>query len=204
MKGQIIVTINRQYGSGGHEIGRRLAQEMDIAFYDKELLSITAQRTGMPEDLLSLHDERLSTSSMYLIGAGAFSSEPPLNDRIFLAQFKAIKAIAQSESCVIVGRCSDYVLTEHQHSAHIYIRAPLSERIGRIADMYEVSRKKAKEVIARVDKQRDNYYQHYTQRRRDDPENYHLTIDSSALGVQGSVDTIRRFAELFRDRQIQG
>lgn len=195
-----IVTIGRQFGSGGREIGEKLAQKMNIPFYDKELLKRAAKESGLCEEIFENFDEKPTSSFLYSLVMDPYSLgytgngfELPLNHKVFLAAFDTIKKIADEGPCVIVGRCADYVLQDYKNCVNLFIQAPLAERIKRISKKYELTDDKAKDMILKKDKQRASYYNYYSTNKWADIKNYHLAIDSSFLGIDGTVDMIETF-----------
>lgn len=198
-----IITIGRQYGSAGHQIGKSLADELGIAYYDKELLERAAKESGMCEELFENHDERPTNSFLYSLvmdtysfGYGASSlSDMPLNQKVFLAQFNAIRKIAEEGPCVMIGRCADYALAENPNCLSIFIHADLQLRIRRIATKYDLTDAKAKDKILKTDKRRSSYYNYYTSRKWGDIDSYNLSFDSGLLGVNGTVEMIKKAVE---------
>ena len=203
MTGNLIITIGRQYGSGGREIGMRLAEELGIKCYDSELLTKAAKVSGMSEEIFEKHDEKPTNSFLYSLVMDTYATgynaaafyDMPLNHKVFLAQFNAIKEIAKEESCVIVGRCADYALEDYPNVLSVYIHAPLESRVKRIMDKYELSEEKAKEAIQKTDKKRAAYYNYFTNKKWGDSESYDFCINSSLLGIDGTVDLIKSIVE---------
>ncbi|NLJ31394.1 MAG: cytidylate kinase-like family protein [Clostridiales bacterium] len=200
---QTIFTIGRQYGSAGREIGKRLAQSLDIPFYDKALIALAAKESGLSEKVLQNADEKASGSLLYslIMGNYTFGSLPeisenlPVNDRLFSIQSDLIKKAAEKGPCVIVGRCADDILRENPHLFSVFIFADKFSRMDRIVDQYGIEPEKAAEFLVKKDKQRANYYNFYTNKKWGGVENYHLSLDSSSVGIDGAVDLIRRAGE---------
>ena len=199
-----IITIGRQYGSAGREIGRKLAAELGIKLYDKEMLDRAAKESGICQELFETHDEKPSSSFLYSLvmdtysmgfNSGAFN-EMPLNHKVFLAQFDTIKKIADEGPCILVGRCADYALESYDNVMSVFIHADLETRIRRIARIYELSDAKAKDLIIKTDKKRASYYNYYTNKKWGDAAGYQLCIDSSVCGIDGAVKMIRDFVEI--------
>jgi uncharacterized membrane protein YczE/cytidylate kinase len=192
-KNKIIITIGHQFGSGGHEIGEKLAQKLNIAFYDKEIIQYTAKESGYSENYIAEHEEKLTNSILYdLVTQNyAYTKEmQPSLDALFAAESKVIKEIAIKESCVIVGRCADYVLKDMNQLTRVFVHANDKNRITRIAKQYNLSNDAAKNKIHQNDKKRENYYKQYTGRDVDRIQNYNLTIDSNIFGIDGTVNMI--------------
>lgn len=204
MAKKIIITIGRQFGSGGRYVGRLLAEKLDIPFYDKELLSEAAKQSGICEEIMEEHDERptrsllfsLVTGMQHHVGTGSFYMDMPLNHRIFLAQFDAIRKLAGEGSCVIVGRCADYVLRDDPDTVSVFVKADMPSKIARAVKYYGVEEDKAEDRIRKADKQRASYYNYYATATWGDVENYDLVVDTGVLGVEGAVELIAKFLEL--------
>jgi cytidylate kinase len=196
-----IITIGREFGSGGREIGSKLAEKYGIPFYDKNLLEESSKHSGICEELFVKHDESCSNSFLYslvmgtypLTADGRINPEMPLNHRIFLAQFETIKKLAAQSPCVIVGRCADYVLQENPNMISVFVTGDLREKKRRITERYDIEKQKADDFIRKTDKRRANYYEYYTDRKWGAAKNYDLTLNSSKLGIDGCVDLISEF-----------
>ena len=207
MADKTVITIGREFGSGGREIGKKLAEQLQIAFYDKELLEVAAKESGICKELFESNDEKPVNSLLYSLSVNPYSTGAiagtsdvmPISNKLFLAQFDAIRKIANHHSCVIVGRCADYALRNEPDCFHIFIRAPLQSRIARIKQLYELSSGEAKELILKTDKKRSAYYNSYADHKWGEIGNHHLVIDSSILGITGSVELIKKFLELQRN-----
>ena len=193
----MIITIARQFGSGGREIGRKLADKLGIKFYDKELISLAAKESGMSPEIFEEVDEKATNSLLYALSVGAvtignnFSIVPnvPMNDRLFLLQHDIIKKVS-ADPCVIVGRCADYVLKDRTDCVKLFIYADLQPRIEYAVKVHNVPREKAPSVIQKTDKSRANYYNYYSTGKWGDPKNYDLCINSGSLGSDKSVELI--------------
>lgn len=199
MKKKTIITISRQFGSGGREVGKKLAEALGIPFYDKELIEMAAKESGIDEELFE--DEEYRTSrGFYLLGAIGFTlgspitsiSEMSLNDRLFLVQSETIENIAEKGPCVIVGRCADYVLEEKHSTINIFIHASMKDRKERAIHSYEVDERNIEASISKIDKRRANYYNYYTDRKWGAAENYDIVLNSSKFGIDGCVDIIKQ------------
>ena len=203
-----IITVGRQYGSGGREVAKKLAEVMNIAFYDKELLAEASKESGICQEIMETYDEKQGKRSFFsMMGGlqgrmdpGNMYLEMPLNHRIFLAQFDAIRKIADQGPCVIVGRCADYVLRDHENVLNVFIKASMDERVKRIEKLYDPDPMKAEEMIRKADKQRATYYNYYATGTWGDVANYHLCLDTGVLGIDGAVELIRRAVELRQDK----
>ena len=194
-----IVTISREYGSGGREVGKKLAEALGVPFYDNELITIAAQKSGFSEGLFEGADQKPTGSLLYslsMYGAGVAAFDLPLSDKVFLIQSDIIKEVASKSGCVIVGRCADYVLREFPNTVNAFLHAELNDRVGWAIRENDVPVEKAKEAVLKIDKRRAAYYSYYTSQKWGRAENYDLSIDSSALGVDGTVEILKRFVEL--------
>ncbi len=209
MKFSPIITIGRQYGSGGREVAKKLAESMNYSFYDKELLAEASRESGICQEVMENYDEKQEKRSFFSMMSGGFQGrmdpvgmylEMPLNHRIFLAQFDTIRKIADKGPCVIVGRCADYVLRDHENVLNVFVKASMPERIRRITELYSLDPMKAEETIRKADKQRATYYNYYATGNWGSAENYHLCLDTGVLGVNGAVELIRRAVDLLRDK----
>lgn len=204
MSNNTIITIGRQYGSAGREIGQLVAKELGVKCYDKELLKKAAKESGLCEELFENHDEKPTNSFLYSLVMDTYSLgyssstfvDMPLNHKVFLAQFDAIKKIADQESCVIVGRCADYALSDYKNCLSVFIHADMEDRIRRIARKYDLTDAKAKDQIVKTDKGRASYYNYYSSKRWGDASSYHLTLNSGLVGVEGAANTILNYLEL--------
>ena len=197
-----IITVGRQYGSGGREVALKLAERLNVPFYDKELLNEAAKDSGISRDVMESYDEKQEKRSFLSMIGGVQgrgdlgTADMPLNHRIFLAQFDTIRRIASEGSCVIVGRCSDYVLRDYVNAVNVFIKAPMEDRINRITRLHGLDPMKAEESIRKADKQRAAYYNYFATGTWGSVDNYHLCVDTGALGVDGAVDLIADCVEL--------
>lgn len=191
-----VITISRQYGSGGHEVGERLAKELGIPFYDKALIAMAAKQSGFSEEVFADADERATSSLLYSMVMGNYGfgaripgvGEMPINDKLFIIQSDIIKNAAKEGPCVIVGRCADYILRDFPNCLNVFIHADKAARVKRIVDKGLCEAKKAPDFITKKDKQRANYYNFYSNKRWDDLANYSLTIDTSKFTVEQAVE----------------
>ena len=203
-KTSTIITIGRQYGSAGREIGYKVADELGIKLYDKEMLNRAAKESGICQELFETHDEKPTNSFLYSLVMDTYSfgyssgsyTDMPINHKVFLAQFDAIKKIAEEGPCILVGRCADYALEDFDNCLSVYIHAPFEDRIKRIEDVYEIPSDKSKEALIKKDKQRSSYYNYYSSNKWGDAKSYDLCLDSSYLGIDGSVDLIRHVIKM--------
>lgn len=194
---KVVITIGRQYGSGGKEIGEKLAAELGIPFYDKELLTIAAKKSGICEDLFESHDEKPTNSLLYSLVMGTYSGDNlPFNHKLFLAQFDAIRSIADEGSCVIIGRCADYALEDYSNCINVFIHADMKYRIERSIEYYNIPKEKAEDIILKTDKQRAAYYNFYSGNKWGSLDNYHMTVSSSSIGVDNTVKLLKNYVDI--------
>ncbi|MGI6183917.1 MAG: AAA family ATPase [Candidatus Fimadaptatus sp.] len=201
MSGQII-TLGRQFGSGGREVGQTIARKLDIPFYDKELITMAAEQSGISAEVFEKADEKASNTLLYALLMSSFPmsvhptqvNELPLNDKLFLIQFDIIKRIAKAGPCVIVGRCANYILREQHNVVNAFIHAPMDARIERVMRIYSVDRKGAEDMIAKNDKRRANYYNYFTNAKWADITNYDIAVNSHKVGVEGAADMVIAYA----------
>ena len=200
-----IYTIGREFGSGGREVGEKLAAKLGIKLYDKELLQQAAKDSGFCEEIFENHDEKPTNSVLYSLvmdtySVSGYSAAPfldmPLNHKVFLAQFETIKKIAEKESCVIVGRCADYALSDNPDCINIFIHADLDVRIKNVSRNLNITENKARDIINKTDKQRASYYNYYTSKKWGDSKSYNLSLDAGKLGTDNCVEMILKFREL--------
>ena len=205
----MIITIGRQYGSAGYEIGEKLAKELGVQIYDKEMLKRAAKESGICEEIFETHDEKPTNSFLYSLIMDTYSlgyspsncADMPINHKVFLAQFDAIKKIANEGPCILVGRCADYALEEREDVINIFIYADMEQRIRRIARKYNLSDAKAKDTIIKTDKKRASYYNYYTNKEWGNAKGYDLCLNSGKLGVDGTVKAIMEYIKIREDIQ---
>ncbi len=203
MKGNLVITIGRQCGSGGKVIGQKLAEKMGVKCYDKELLARAAKESGLCEELFETHDEKPTSSFLYSLVMDTYSlgyttsayMDMPINHKIFLAQFDTIKKLADEESCVIVGRCADYALADYPNTVSVFITSDDESRIKRLSQVYDLSETKAKDMMLKTDKKRASYYNYYSSKKWGDARSYDFCINSGVLGLDGSADMILELAK---------
>lgn len=208
MNGNTIVTIGRECGSEGRIIGKKVAERMGVKCYDKELIALAAKESGLCEEIVANMDEKPTNSFLYSLVMDTYSnnlSSPylnlPINQKVFLAQFEAIRNLAARESCVIVGRCADYALEDDKDVFSVFISGNMEDKIKYIREAYDVSEAKAKDIIVRNDKKRSNYYNYYSNKKWGDSRSYNICLNSSVLGLDGTVDVILKCLELKKAQQ---
>lgn len=194
-----IITIGRQYGSGGTEIGRMLAEQLGVSFYDKELLRQYAIENGLGKLLLESFGDKHAASLLFSLSTSAFSfgyydaaQDSAISQKAYLTAFDTVKEVAKKGPCVIVGRCADYVLRNKADCLNIFIHAPQSVRIATVADRCGIGEAEAEKQIQQQDRMRRCYYNYYTRKNWGEVDSYHVTIDSSVLGVGLTAGLIRK------------
>lgn len=204
-----IITIGRQYGSGGHEIGEKLAQRLNIAFYDNALIDRVSKNSGLCEEVIKEHDERPTSSFLYNLVMDTYSgsltsgtaAEIPFGQKVFLAQFDTVKKIADEGPCVIVGRCADYILKDKPNLIKIFIYADNDFRITRILEENpDINTAKIDDIIDKKDRNRANYYNFYSDSKWGHAASYDLCLNSSKLGIDGTVDAIMGYLDIYSQK----
>ena len=193
-----IITITRQYGSGGHDIGKLLSERLGIPFYDKELISLAAKKSGVSPEVFAQADERMSNSLLYTLSTGLYNygngfsamGDLPMNDRLYILQHKIIKEKAEKEVFVVVGRCADYILKEYDNVVRVFVYADLDVRVRRAVERQDIEASRARQAVSKVDKNRANYYSFYSGQKWGAPENYDLCLNSTKLSVEQAADLI--------------
>lgn len=196
-----IITIGRQLGSGGKEIGIRVSKELGIPFYDLELLQEASKSSGLNRHLFDSFDEK-PRSFLYAVATGssifgmtAINRADELEQQVYLAMFHTIQNLAEQGPCVFIGRCADYALSENPNLLRLFIYAPMEARIKRVAERQNQSEEQARTIIHKTDRQRAAYYDYYTGQRWGAVENYDFCLNSSFLGTGGTVELIRAMVE---------
>lgn len=196
-----VITISRQYGSGGREIGKKLAEKLSIPFYDNELITRAAKESGFSEAAFAAAETKATNSLLYSIAMGMSTygsqdlglSNLSLDDRIYLAQANVIHKVAEEGPCIIIGRCADYILKDRENVVHLFIHAALPFRKERAIRIDGVDENRVEDIINKNDKRRANYYNYHSGEKWGLATNYHLSIDSSYLGIDHAVDSIYTF-----------
>ncbi len=204
MSDTYVINIGRQLGSGGRVIGEKLAANLGIGFYDKELINIASEESGLCKEFFEKADEKSSQG----FGGGLFSLRFPFisdgsipygnclsNDALFKVQSDVIRKLASEKSCLFVGRCADYILRDNPRCVNVFIAASMTDRIRRVSTNLNISEEAAKDLIHKADKQRAEYYNYYSYKTWGAAATYDLCIDSSALGVARTVDYVESFVK---------
>lgn len=194
MQKSLIITIGRQFGSGGHEIGEKLAKKLGIKFYDKELIKLIAKQSGLCEKVLESYDEKPTNSLLYSIVMDIYPSVmytgPTIDQQIYQANYDTIRRLADGEPCVIVGRCADYILRDHPELVSVFVHANSDFRAARIAEEYKLPDAKVRDLLVKTDKKRASYYNFQSEKQWGAASSYNLCIESSEVGIDGAVDLI--------------
>lgn len=203
MKNPLIITIGREYGSGGREIGQAVAKALGIAFYDKQIISLAAKKSGLSDEFIANNEQRMRGGLMHNLAAasaysgGFFSSQYlPLSESIFISQAQVIRDIANKESAVIVGRCADYILDGRENTINVFIHAPQEKRVERIMKLHGVDEAAALKEILTSDKERGNHYFRYTDRKWGKAQNYDVCINSALMGIDKTVEMLVDMAKI--------
>ena len=201
---KVVITIARQYGSGGRTIGQMLSEELGIPYYDKELLKKASEDSGIHERLFAGADEKLKNSPLLRITKKVYQGQliPPESggftsmENLFNYQAKVIKELAEEESCIIIGRCADYVLRDYDNVLSVFVHAPEAYCIEQAKAKLSMPDKEIRKYIQKTAKERPEYYKHYTGREWTDARNYDLCLDSSKLGMQKCIEEIKAYMEV--------
>ncbi|MGN0334734.1 MAG: AAA family ATPase [Lachnospiraceae bacterium] len=201
MTTRTIVTIGRQFGSGGRAVGKKLAEDLGIPYYDKEILSRAAKESGICESLFENHDEKPTNSFLYSLVMDTYSigyssmgmQEMPMSQKVFLAQFDTIKKIASEGPCVIVGRCADYALDELDNVVNVFVHAPLDKRTERVAEYENIDMAAARKMALQADKKRASYYNYYSNKKWGEAASYDLSVNTGKIGIFGAVEMIKKY-----------
>lgn len=200
MKNNLVITISREFGSGGHEIGRQVAERLGINFYDREIVLKAAENSGLSEDYIEQEEQKITNSMLFNLSVGTYSGKSfqAVSDQIYIAQSRAIREYADEGSCVIVGRCADYILRDDAFCLNVYIHADKFFKLNRIMQKYDLEQTDAEKLIKEMDRRRSRHYRFYTSQEWGKIGNYHLCVNSGKLGIEQSVNLIVDLAEKMR------
>ena len=198
-----IITISREFGSGGREIGKKLAEQLNVPFYDKELIEIAAKESGLDKELFEEEDSRTS-KGFRLLGALGYSlggplstiTELSLNDRLFLVQSQVIEQVAKEGACVIVGRCADYVLKDYPNVVSVFVHADRKFCLDRSMERHSMTEKEMQKYIEKTDQYRGDFYRYHTGHEWVDARNYDLCLNSGKLGFEKCVEEIKAYIKV--------
>ena len=208
MKNTTVITIGREYGSGGRIIGEKLAERLEIPYYDKKILERLAKESGICDEVINAYDEKPTNSLLYSLAMNPYgfvnsmNANQSLEVRVHLSQVNLVKKIAKEGSCVLIGRGADCILKDEPNVFRFFICADIEKRIERIMKLESVSAEKAKQLIAKADKNRAQFYNYYTNQKWGDAKNYDLCVNSSVLGMDGTVSVLQNFIEQ-KSKQIK-
>ena len=191
----VVITIGREYGSGGRLIAKQLSEELGITFYDKELITAVARKTGFSENFIRDSEHQRPTNS-FLYDLYTAVQTPSVPDQVFIAQAKVIKEAASRESCVIVGRCADYILRDYDNVLSIYVHAPKDYCIRTTMEIRNLNEEEAWKFIQKTDKRRSDYYRYFTGNDWKDADNYDLCLNSAKLGWDKCMDLIEAYLKI--------
>lgn len=207
-----VITIARQYGSGGRMIGRKLAEKMNIHYYDRELLHLASNESGIDKELFYKADETLRKSFFDHIARKKYkegwispdSDDFTSDDNLFRFQAKIIRGLAEKESCVIIGRCADYILRDYENVLRVYVHAPFEERLKTVLELSPLTEEEARKQMEKTDRLRTEYYSYYTGGRFwHSAENYNLCIDTSRIDTEQSVELIMQYLKAMKHESIK-
>ena len=202
-----VITIARSYGSGGRTLGKLLPEQLGINCYDREILRMASDASGINEALFGQADERLKRSPLFgILKKNPYKGGviPPENsdfvsdDNLFNYQAKVIKELAAQESCVIIGRCADYVLRDDPDVIKLYFCAPKKDCVARVMNQNGLSEKEAERRIEKIDKYRAEYYRYYTGRDWNDARNYNFCLDTTSMSYEKLVEVVKNFIQIYQ------
>ena len=193
LNNKVVITISREYGSGGHFVGKLLAEKLGINFYDKEIINLTSKEYGFNKKYIEQNEEQSVKSSIYYTN----------DDKLFESESKVIESLAKKEACVIVGRCADYVLRNRKHTVKIFLYSDMSSKINRSVKYYGLDKTTAEKEINKINKQRSKHYKHFTNGEWNSFDNYDLAINVDKLGVEETAEMIKNII-LNEDKSISG
>lgn len=202
MQENFVITISRQFGSGGRQIGERLAEKLGLPFYDKTLIELAAGYSELaPEFIAEAEDAGISKSMLFHIAIQGYSDKsmrikdnPYVQNEIYIAQRKAIRELAARESCVIVGRCANYILQDHPHCLHAFIYSDMESRIQRAVADYGLSPDDIEKTLQKRDRLRAEHYHHYTRQEWGHYQNYHVSLYSDFFGLEVCAEMLEKMA----------
>lgn len=204
MAKHLIVALNRQYGSGGKEVGKKLAKALGIPLYDSEILDLAAEKSGIKKEYFEKVDEKPTDSFLYALAMNTFSATSAVNpmdhalsnDHLFNIQADVIRELAEKESFVLIGRCGEYILRDDPDCISVYLHADVEKRKKRIQELYLLSPKDAAKRINSIDKKRESYYGYYAGKDWDACTSYDLSVDTGVLGIDATVELLKQYIEI--------
>lgn len=197
-----VITISREFGTGARTIGQKLAEKLGFAYYDRAIIQLAADKSGLSPDFIEKNEEKANNNFLFNIATSAYISSGinlqytvPVNDKAFIAQSDVIRELAAKGNCVIVGRCANYVLNDHPDLLRVFVRAEKADRIERCINEYGYDPKTVESELNKIDKGRSSYYKYYTGSAWKDMDNYDICINTSLSDIDLSVKTLEDFAK---------
>jgi len=197
-----IITISRQYGSGGRHVGELIAKELGIPFYDKEIIDMSAEKSGMSPVYIEKSGESIPNAFLHNLIHSSYTNidsvsyyDVPVSDKLFQTQAAVIKELAEQGSCVIVGRCADYILRDNPALVTVFLRADVEDRVRHAIEHYNLPEARAKEKLKKIDRHRENYYKYYTTRQWGAIDNFDIVLNTSFTGVEGAAAVLKTMIE---------
>ncbi|MDR1376242.1 MAG: cytidylate kinase-like family protein [Synergistaceae bacterium] len=194
----LVITIGREFGSGGRQVGEQLANGLGIAFYDKSLIHLAVAKSGLDPVTIEKAEEEATSKFLFNLAIGGYAAtgvfsqvNVPISDQIFFAQSKAIEELASQGNCVIIGRCANYILRDHPKLVRVFIYGRKEDKLRRIVEQYGVPQEESETKMAKMDKGRANYYEYYTDEKWGSVKSYDLAINTSFAGIDGAVKIVR-------------
>ena len=195
---KFIITISREYGSGGRHIGDLLASDLGVPFYDRDIIQMASEKSGLSAGFIEKSDESIPSTFLHNLKYSGYTStdivsfyDTPVTDKVFLAQSAVIREVASQGNCVIAGRCAGYILRDEPDLVTVFIRARIEDRVGYAVKHYDLSPENALDRIKKIDKSRMNYYKYYTNRTWGSTDNFDLVINTTFTGIEGAVNVIK-------------
>ncbi len=201
-----VITIARQYGASGRFTGEILSEMMGIPYYDRELITMTAAKSGFDEGIVETYDEKAQSSLLYTLAVGSvdygtpvpLAYHMPMSDKLYIMQSNIIRELAEKSPCIIVGRCADHVLHENDNLVAVFLKADLPVRAERIAERHNISLSEAQDMCVKTDRRRASYYSHYTGQKWGRADLYDLIIDTTKIDAKGAALVIKQYVESLR------
>lgn len=205
-----IYTIEREFGSGGHIVGEKLAQMLNIPFYDSQIVDMAAQNAGVSRKIFEGFDEKPTNSFLYSLVMGSYTTASPLaqtpdlnmSDKLFMEEAKIIREAASNGPCVIVGRCGSYVLRERHDVVRVFCTAGMEFRKHHAIHDLGMAEKRIEDTLLKLDKKRASYFNYYTGKRWSDASSYDLCVSTSTAGIDGAVETVLSFGEMMERQRL--
>ena len=204
-----LITISREYGSGGRIIGKLVAEKLGVPFYDKEIIDMAVEQSGLSKEVVETAELRAKSSFSYSLASAmnfgeGISAEPvSVNEKLFITQFDIIRQIGETNEGVIIGRCADFILRDDPDVVSVFIHAPLAARVYRAVHVYEIDQDKAEDICLKSDKTRANFYNYYSDMKWGMCRTYDLSLDSASLGIEGCIEMILDYTEIFKKHRAQ-